>query len=596
MQLRNLIICLLALAIAVAMLIAAGSQLDYINEKRGEMKLISNTALENAPPSLAFATIAMGAFRGLVVDILWMRADKLKMEGQFFDAKQLAEWITTLQPRFAEVWDFHAWNMAYNISVAMPAEQPQERWRWVKNGYELLRDKGIPMNPKSILLYRSIAWIFQHKMGNIMDDAHKYYKLQLASMMEPLIGNTDNDFFDALAKSPTNIKQVINDPNIAPFIKKLKSSDVLFDDNDKLVQNYLALRQNPNKFAPNVFRVIDEFRGTEALRQFDTFAKAYELRNTWKMDPALMHKINNMHGPVDYDDPNQHLPLDWRHPDSHAIYWAVKGLEVAGQDTFTIAETNVDRIVIHSLQNLFRNGKIFIYSIPAPKEQLDIQPGDIPNDSPTTLKTVYLRKDLKMFDPYNNAVLAVLEKYKRIRGEKGAYKTWVTGHKNMLKNATVDFYLAGLLPKSKQTYAQLKELYPEPDWNLPLAIFVRNRIKDKLGSLGIHDAQQIIQSLLQEAYFRYAMRDDNECFGREQMAKEVYENYAAEFSDEERVRLPELKFLRFLALIDFLNTPYYPVNLRQSLIARIKIERPDLAEKFKQYEEKMIKEMEKAQQ
>ena len=129
----------------------------------------------------------MGAFRGLVVDILWMRADKLKEEGQFFDARQLAEWITKLQPRFAAVWEFHAWNMAYNISVAIPATQPEQRWRWVKNGYELLRDEGIPLNPKSIPLYRELGRIFQHKLGGVSDDAQEYYKLQFAEEIGPLL-------------------------------------------------------------------------------------------------------------------------------------------------------------------------------------------------------------------------------------------------------------------------------------------------------------------------------------------------------------------------------------------------------------------------
>ncbi|MEE9370405.1 MAG: hypothetical protein V3W45_02935, partial [Sedimentisphaerales bacterium] len=153
MRLRDIIICFICIVLSAALLITAGMQLDFINSQRKEMKLIINEPLKNAPPSLAFATVAMGAFRGLVVDILWIRADKLKEQGQFFDAKQLAEWITILQPRFATVWEFQAWNMAYNISVAIPATQPQERWRWVKNGYELLRDKGISLNPKSILLY-----------------------------------------------------------------------------------------------------------------------------------------------------------------------------------------------------------------------------------------------------------------------------------------------------------------------------------------------------------------------------------------------------------------------------------------------------------
>ncbi len=118
---RDILIMVLCLAIAGGLLYAAGAQLDYINTQRQQMGLVVNTPLENAPPSLAFATVAMGAFRGLVVDILWMRADKLKEEGQFFDARQLAEWITTLQPRFPAVWEFQAWNMAYNISVAIPA-------------------------------------------------------------------------------------------------------------------------------------------------------------------------------------------------------------------------------------------------------------------------------------------------------------------------------------------------------------------------------------------------------------------------------------------------------------------------------------------
>ena len=187
MRWRDITICFLCLVFAASLLVIAGTRLEYINSAHKDMKLVMNEPLENAPPSLAFASVAMGAFRGLLVDVLWIRMDRLKEQGQFFDAKQTAEWITTLQPRFAEVWDFQAWNMAYNISVAMPASQPAERWRWVKNGYELLRDQAIVKNPKNIGLYRSLGWIFQHKMGGFTDDAHKYYKLQLALAMRPLI-------------------------------------------------------------------------------------------------------------------------------------------------------------------------------------------------------------------------------------------------------------------------------------------------------------------------------------------------------------------------------------------------------------------------
>ena len=258
---RDFVILFVCVLLAAALLVVAGTQLDYINQQREDMNLTTNPPLENAPPSLAFATVAMGAFRGLIVDILWMRADKLKEEGQFFDARQLAEWITTLQPRFAAVWEFHAWNMAYNISVALPATQPQERWRWVKNGYELLRDKGIPLNPKSIQLYRELARILQHKLGGVSDDAHKYYKLQLAEAMWPLLrsednglGREDNAYFEALIKAPTEWDQIAGDPNVASFIQALQAADDAFAKPEQFVQNYLSLRQNPQRFKADAFR------------------------------------------------------------------------------------------------------------------------------------------------------------------------------------------------------------------------------------------------------------------------------------------------------------------------------------------------------
>ena len=75
-----------------------------------------------------------------------------------------------------------------------------------------------------------------------------------------------------------------------------------------------------------------------------------------------MEQLNEIYGPVDWDDPNRHLPLDWRHPDTHAIYWAYKGLKMPGREEFSLDLANTDRMINSSLQNLFRQGKIYIYS------------------------------------------------------------------------------------------------------------------------------------------------------------------------------------------------------------------------------------------
>ena len=593
MRLRNTIICLVCIVLAAALLITAGMQLDYINSQRQKMRLISNEPLENAPPSLAFATVAMGAFRGLVVDILWLRADRLKEQGQFFDAKQLAEWITTLQPRFASVWEFQAWNMAYNISVAIPASQPQERWRWVKNGYELLRDHGIVLNPKSIGLYRELARIFQDKIGSVRDDVHKYYKLQLATGMEPLLGAADNQYFKALAEAPTDWQQIIKDANVVPIITALKSADKAFADDDKFVSNYLSLRQNPARFKPEAFRAIDDFRGTAALRKLDIFAKAYHLRKVWKLDPVLMQQLNQNHGPIDWNDPNTPLPLDWRHPDSHAIYWAVKGLQKAGKEDFSTAEINTDRIVNHSLQNLFRNGRIFVYDV------LAQTPSDSSSQTPQTpTKEVFLRSDLRMFDAYNKSALARIKKYEELGLEKtktGSLQSLKDGHRNMLKNAIFSFYQVGHMQQAQKIYKKMRQLYPSDEFKVPMLIFVRNRLREELTNITVTNAQEIVQMMLRESYFRYAVRDDDEAFGREKMAKEIHDHYQSAYLDENRIDLPDFKLMRYFALLDFFNDYQYPLNMRRNLLARIKIERPELAEQLKQLEEKLQKQSEQSQ-
>ena len=597
---RDTITIVTCLAVAAGLLFLGGTQLDYINAQREEMGLVSNAALENAPPSLAFATVAMGAFRGLVVDILWMRADKLKEEGQFFDARQLAEWITTLQPRFAAVWEFQAWNMAYNISVAIPASQPDQRWRWVRNGYELLRDKGIPTNPKSIRLYRELARIFQHKIGGVSDDVHKYYKLQLAAAVSPLLWSQDNDmepddnaFYEALIHAPQTWKQVAGDPNLAPFITALQEADEAFAEQDKFVRNYLTLRLDPQRFKPAAFEVIDAYRATGALKRFDLFAKAYELRHTWKLDPALMAEVNQKHGPIDLADPNTHLPLDWRHPDSHAIYWAVKGLKMASLDPdrdLGADETNTDRIVAHSLQNLFRGGKIMLFPRPAesvPEDQAEGQPG-----MPPRRYDIFLGPDLRIFDSYNKALLAILDKYKEDAMRLEALQN---GHRNMLKNAVLSFYQAGLKGEALKIYNQLRGRYPVGDFNVSLEQYVTNRFTEELEGIGINDAREQIAALLAEAYARYALRDDNEAAGRDQLAQQIYDYYNDVHEPEFRIDLPPMRVLRYFALGQFLNSGAYPPYICQSLLSRIRIEKPELFKQLEQTEAELSQQTQEPQ-
>ena len=574
MHMRDIIIWFACIILAVIFLVVASLQLDSINRQRQDMNLIIDKP-ENIPPSLAFATVATGAFRGLVVDVLWIRADKLKEEKQFYDARQLAEWITILQPRFASVWEFHAWNMAYNISVTIPETQPDQRWRWVKNGYELLRDQAIDKYKlKNLTLYRELARIFQHKIGGVSDDANKYYKLQLALAMEPLLGPADNPYFDALAKASTTWRQVTEDPNFTDLINALKSADKNFTEDKEFISNYLSLRQDPNRYSPAAGRVIEDPKYAVALSEYDIFANAYQLRNTWKLDPVFMRQLNKTYGPIDWDDPNIHLPLDWRHPDTHAIYWAVMGLQINAREEsreIEMNETNTDRIVAHSLQNLFRYGNLTINDY-----VFQIMSAD-PSQEPQTQvrQEVFLSPDLRMFEPYNQSALAMLEKH-NTEEEKGVYESLQDGHRNMLINAVFSFYQAGHQRQAQKIYDQLRKLYPRDDFKVPIDVFARKRLIEELDSIGINDVREQIIFMLSQGYYFYAIRDDDAAFDRENMAENLYNYYQKGHDDEYRVDLPEFKVLKYWALVGFINDQLYPSYFRQALLNRIRIERPGL--------------------
>lgn len=167
---------------ALLLLILAGAFNHRLLRLREDARLTQAPPTQNMPPAVAFTTIALGGFRGILADVLWMRAGTLQDEGRFFELVQLADWITRLQPRSPPIWAYHAWNMAYNISALMPS--PEDKWRWVRNGLLLLRDDAMVRNPASARLHQELAWMFLHKLGTDFDPAAAFYRDQWAAEAE----------------------------------------------------------------------------------------------------------------------------------------------------------------------------------------------------------------------------------------------------------------------------------------------------------------------------------------------------------------------------------------------------------------------------
>ena len=176
------------LLLLLALCLACSWQSRRLTQRRvAQIPGASVASSTPVPPALNVVMVGLGGFRGLVAEVLWFRVSRLQMEGRYLELVQLANWITMLDPKASEGWVFNAWNLAYNISVMM--NRPEDRWRWVQNGIALLRDEALRFNPHDARLYRELAWMYQHKIGEVLDSAHIYYKVHLLESLSSCVNS-----------------------------------------------------------------------------------------------------------------------------------------------------------------------------------------------------------------------------------------------------------------------------------------------------------------------------------------------------------------------------------------------------------------------
>ena len=254
----------LLLALAAVLFAAVVPIQRALNHDREVLGLTRQAPLENAPPMLAFTTVALGGFRGLIANMLWIRMSELQDADKFFEMQQLASWITKLEPHYTHVWLVQAWNMAYNISVKFKETSPgqfPDRWRWVRGGIRLLRDDGLRFNPHDVMLYRELAWFYQHKMGANLDDANMYYKNMWALEMARVFGkqglNLDELIHPATEDALSRLQILTNEFKLDPVLMK------------QVNELYGPLEWR----LPEAHAIYWGFKGLEMAKQFPTKAK-----------------------------------------------------------------------------------------------------------------------------------------------------------------------------------------------------------------------------------------------------------------------------------------------------------------------------------
>ena len=491
----------IASATLIGCLAAAGVLMPSITRQRQELQLVISTeGTRGMPPHVALATAALGTFRGLAVDFLWVRADALQDKGEFFEAQTLSQWITALQPRFPKVWGFQAWNLAYNISVS--TKEPAERWVWINRGINLLRLQGIPLNPGDANLPMELGWLFFHKIGGKSDREHWYYKARLAREFREFLGDTTGgrtsaqavERFRKIADAPESLDAMRADPLVRDALELLEKHAATPNEDFLRMMGRVVLYNSSidtkllaGKVLPSgtnrglVSALVEDQRLATAV--FDTIIPHLQKRvlaDRYRMEPRFMLELLQKYG-----------PLDWAHPHAHGIYWSEKGIAV-GRKVLRrdrLNELTIIRTRLGNLQHLMRSGRLEFDPL---ADRIDILP------------------DPRFIEAYEqgmqDAIRLIQSDAGVSAGEFGlaTVEDLLTGYESFLQQATVFSYLYGDDREAAGCFGKLRTLAEEsgkpdqPLYNEGLDGFLMLRLGQVM-EIDISNTRQFLDAMIQRA-------------------------------------------------------------------------------------------------
>ena len=452
-------------------------------------KLIDEEFVEGAPPLVAFTTVALGGFRGIIADFLWFRAMSLQEEGKYFEMVQLASWIMKLQPKSTAAAAYLGWNMAYNISVTYSL--PEDRWRWVNKGIELYLE-ALQYNPNDPVLYKELGWIYQHKLGNVLDDAQRYYKWQMAREMLQILGEHFPDW-KKLSETPSTEKAFMAALKKAPeFQQQLERAGY-----PKLEALYRAFRDAGGVMPEKMLREWDKEPETADL--VTRYFRVKWLHERFMLEPGRILKINEKYG-----------ELDWFLPESFGIYWAVLGQERSPE------RKNVDcsRMITQSLQVSFTNGRM-------------LYPGKEPS------MDFLLIPNLAVVDAVQESYLTALKENPDVLSFKSAYQNFMT-------RAILTMFSFGRYTKAREYYQILRKKYKtgHKAGHVSFEQFVYDNWKEEIKDVGYKQAQDLISGMILKACILLAYGDQTAAESHLRMAEICYNRYNADRPEKRVVLLP----------------------------------------------------------
>ena len=127
---RKITVLFLFLGTMVALILLQDLALEKSPEQVREN---SRTQLSDLPAKdmvpTYIGTLFLGSFRALAIDVFWIQLKEAQDERRWYQAREIMEMISKLQPHNEEVWSMLAWDSAYNIANSEEQISYDRAWK-----------------------------------------------------------------------------------------------------------------------------------------------------------------------------------------------------------------------------------------------------------------------------------------------------------------------------------------------------------------------------------------------------------------------------------------------------------------------------------
>lgn len=141
---------------------------------------LGESTLGEVDPSSATMNLVLLGLRGVAANVLWMEHEELNKTKNWARMEDTVQSIVTLQPHFLQVWRYHGWNLAFNVSSQW--DDVRDRFFWVKKGTKFTME-GADKNKNYAELPWDVGRLVGHKIGR--SDEWRFFREYFVTDPDP---------------------------------------------------------------------------------------------------------------------------------------------------------------------------------------------------------------------------------------------------------------------------------------------------------------------------------------------------------------------------------------------------------------------------